>query len=404
MFRTKTQKLKILTVSELTAQIQVLLEDTFDYFAVSGEISNAKLHPSGHWYFSLKDKDANLSCVCWKSSAQYIPFELQDGLKVVARGKITVYAPRGQYQMVVNMLQPVGVGDWQLAFNQLKEKLDNEGLLAPERKRPVPLLPRRIGVVTSPAAAALKDILTALQRRNPNVQVLIAPCRVQGEGSAEEISAAINDLQHLSDIDVIIVARGGGSIEDLWSFNTELVARAVANSRIPIICGVGHETDITICDLVADLRAPTPTAAAEMVARGRIELVERWSNQKRRLLSSIQQHVSTRRIALQKQDPRHALLSHVERMKKLSLTVDAGKARLINAMDFKINNWYHRLRRGHDKLLALSALAVLKRGYSILQKDNGNIVHNANEVELGETITGYLHSGKLRLRVEEVQE
>jgi exodeoxyribonuclease VII large subunit len=306
--------------------------------------------------------------------------------------------------MVVNSLQPVGVGDWQLAFDQLKEKLNKEGLLAPERKRPIPLLPRRIGIVTSPAAAALRDILTALKRRNPNVQVLIAPCRVQGEGSSDEIAAAITDLQMLDDIDVIIVARGGGSIEDLWAFNTELVARAVVSSRIPIICGVGHETDTTICDLVADLRAPTPTAAAEMVARGRVELLERWGNQKRRLLHSMQQRLNVTRIALQRLDPRHALLRHVERMKKVSMQVDARKARLLKAIDFKMTNWQHRVRRSHDKLLALSSLAVLKRGFSILHKADGNIVRSSTEVEVGEILSARLHSGKLRLRVEEVEE
>lgn len=404
MFRTRTHKPKVLTVSELTAQIQSLLEDSFEYIAVSGEISNAKLHPSGHWYFSLKDKDSTLPCVCWRSSAQYIPFDLQDGLQVVARGKISVYAPRGGYQMVVNTLQPVGVGDWQLAFDQLKERLDKEGLLAQERKRPIPLLPRRIGVVTSPAAAALKDILTALKRRNPNVQVIISPCRVQGEGSAEEIAAALEDLQKLDDIDVIILARGGGSIEDLWSFNTEIVARAVSNSRIPTISGVGHETDTTICDLVADLRAPTPTAAAELVARGRVELFERWSNQNRRLLHATQQLVSITRMKLQKLDPRHALLRHAERLKKIHLLVETRKARLLKAVDHKMHNSEQRLRRAHDKLLALSALNVLERGFSILQKADGSIIRKASEVKAGEIITGHLYSGKLKLKVEELDE
>ncbi|MBX9722639.1 MAG: exodeoxyribonuclease VII large subunit, partial [Candidatus Obscuribacterales bacterium] len=266
------------------------------------------------------------------------------------------------------------------------------------------LLPRRIGVVTSPAAAALKDILSALKRRNPNIQVLIAPCKVQGEGSAEEVAAAIADLQRLDDIDVIIVARGGGSIEDLWSFNTEIVARAVASSRIPIISGIGHETDTTICDLVADLRAPTPTAAAELVARGRIELVERWSNLNRRLLHSIQQRVSRMRMKLQKLDPRHALMQHIERIRKMTQVVENRKARLLKAMDFKMNNMQHRLRRGHEKLVALSALNVLKRGFSILQKADGGIVRNAADVQVGEMLVGHLSSGKLRLKVEEIEE
>lgn len=404
MFRTSIHKPKVLSVSELTARIQTAIETSFEYVAVSGEVSNAKLNASGHWYFSLKDKEAVLPCVLWRSTAQYIPFDLQDGLQVVARGKLTVFAPRGAYQMVVNTLQPVGVGDWQLAFEQLKEKLGKEGLLAAERKRPIPLLPKKIGVVTSPSAAALRDVLSALKRRNSNVQVLISPCRVQGEGSIEEIVQAINDLQQLDDLDVIIIARGGGSIEDLWSFNSEPVARAVVSSRIPIISGIGHETDITICDLVSDLRAPTPTAAAELVARGRAELLEKWTNLNRRLLHSMQQRMSNARIRLQKLDPRHALYRHAERLKKIKLQLESKKARLLKAMDYKVINWKHRLHRGHEKLLALSALNVLERGFSILQKDDGTIVRNAKDVSAGEIITGRLSSGKLRLRVEEVEE
>lgn len=403
-FRAKTQKQNVLTVSELTARIQGLLEEKFDYFAVAGEISNAKLHPSGHWYFSLKDSEAVLPCVMWRSAVQYLPFELQDGMQVVARGKLSVYAPKGGYQMVVNTLQPQGIGKWQLAFEQLKEKLEKEGLLAPERKRAIPLLPRRIGVVTSPAAAALRDILTALKRRNSDVQVLISPCRVQGEGSAEEVAAAIADLQKQKDIDVIIVARGGGSIEDLWAFNTDVVARAVAASVIPVVSGIGHETDLTICDLVADLRAPTPTAAAELVARRRFELVEKWSNLNRRLLHTVQQRISKARLALQKLDPRHALYRHAERLKKLSLQVENRRSRLHKAMEFKVNNWQHRLGRAQEKLLALGALNVLKRGFSILQKADGSIVRSAADVAVGEIISAQLSSGKLKLKVEEVQE
>lgn len=403
-FRAKSTKQQVLTVSELTAQIQNTLEEKFAYFSVSGEVSNARLHPSGHLYFSLKDKDAVLSCVCWRSAAQYIPFDLQDGMQVVARGKLTVWAPKGGYQMVVNTLQPLGIGQWQLAFDQLKAKLDSEGILAPERKRPIPLLPRRIGIVTSPAAAALRDILTALQRRNPDAQVLISPCRVQGDGSAQEIVAAINDLQSFSDVDVIIVARGGGSIEDLWSFNTEMVARAVAASRIPIISGIGHETDTTICDLVADLRAPTPTAAAELVAKRRYELVERWSNLNRRLTHSIEQRVAKAKLALQRLDPRHALHRHSEKLHRFVLQVESKRARLNKAIDFKMNNAHHRLKRAEEKLLALSALNVLKRGFSILQKADGQIVRSAADVQVNESITAILSSGKLTLKVEAIEE
>ena len=225
----------VLTVSQLTAQIRVLIEDVFSDIYVVGEVSNAKLYPSGHWYFSLKDKDATLPCVLFKNSNQNIKFRIEDGLMLVARGKLSVYPPRGAYQMVVNSLEPVGIGEWQLAFEQLKRQLDSEGLLDPARKRALPMLPKRIGVVTSTAGAALRDILSALARRNRNVHVVIAAAKVQGEGSAEEVAEAIVSLQKIPDVEVIIVARGGGSIEDLWSFNTEVVARAVAACSVPVI-------------------------------------------------------------------------------------------------------------------------------------------------------------------------
>ena len=404
----KTRSVKapsaVMTVSELTSQVQSVLEGAFDSIAVTGEVSNAQVRANGHWYFSLKDKDATLQCVCFRGYNQFIRFELQNGMKVVVRGKLSVYAPKGSYNMMVNSIAPVGVGDWQLAFNQLKEKLEKEGLLDAARKRPIPLLPRRIGIATSPNAAALKDILIALRRRNPSVQVLISPCRVQGEGSSEEIAQAIADLQLLSDVDVIIVARGGGSIEDLWSFNTEAVARAIASSRIPVIAGVGHETDVTIADLVADLRAPTPTAAAELVARGRAELLERWRNLNRRLLHSVEQKVSRARLALNKLDPKHAILRHEERFKKMRLLNESRKTRLLKAMENKLSRAKHKASSLTERLVALSALNVLQRGFSILHKSDGNIVRRASEVSPGDTLTASLFKGKLRLRVEEVHD
>ncbi|MBI4533453.1 MAG: exodeoxyribonuclease VII large subunit, partial [Candidatus Melainabacteria bacterium] len=322
----------VLTVSELTAQIRVLLEEVFEQFAVVGEVVNAKVYPSGHWYFSLKDKDATLPCVCFKNANSSIKFSLEDGLVVVARGKLSVYPPRGAYQMVVTSLEPVGIGEWQLAFEQLRQKLEVEGLLEPARKRAIPLAPRKIGIVTSLAGAALRDILTALKRRNQNVSVVISPTKVQGEGSSEEITQAINNLQNLQDLDVIIVARGGGCLEDLWSFNTETVAYAVANSRIPVISGVGHETDFTICDLVADLRAPTPTAAAELVASGRDELVQRWQNLHRHMMARIRQRLLYSRHALERLNPLHGLRRYQERLINLELRVSNYTTRMLRTV------------------------------------------------------------------------
>lgn len=400
---TTNRAARVLTVAELTGKIKLLLEDTFEQVAVVGEVSNAKVHSSGHWYFSLKDKDATIAVACFRNSNQNIKFQLEDGLQVVVKGKLTVYPPKGGYQLIASGMEPVGIGDWQLAFEQLKQKLTKEGMLAPERKRTVPRLPGRIGVVTSPTGAALQDILTALKRRNPNVRVLISPARVQGEGSAEEVARAIGDLQPFNDIDVIIVARGGGSIEDLWSFNTEIVARAVLGSRIPVISGVGHETDLTICDLVADLRAPTPTAAAELVSKGRAELTEQWSGLNRRLTSNLEQRVRVARHRVEKLSPHHALARHAERLRKMRLLVSKWDERLANSISRKITDSRHRWHRNHEKLLALSALNVLSRGYSILQKLDGTIITEHSNVVEGEIISARLHRGRLKLRVEEFE-
>lgn len=394
----------VLTVTELTAQIRVLLEDTFDRVAVVGEVSNAKVYPSGHWYFSLKDKDATIPCVCFKNANQQIKFDLEDGMMVVARGKLSVYPPRGAYQMVVTGLEPVGIGEWQLAFEQLRKKLESEGLLDPARKRPIPLVPRRIGVVTSIAGAALRDILSALRRRNRNVQVVISPAKVQGEGSPEEIAQAIHYLEALGNLDVILVARGGGSIEDLWSFNTEIVARAVAGCTIPTISGVGHEVDVTICDLVADLRAPTPTAAAELVAKGHAELLERYSNLSRRLTARMDQLLTAARRRLERLDPTSSLLRYQERLKRYSLRLANNQERAKRAVIALFVKYEHRWRQNHEKLLALGPLNVLGRGFAVLRTEEGKVVRDTAELKPGDALEALLHKGKLKVRVESIED
>lgn len=317
MFATRAVGMQPITVSELTVLIKDVLEQQFAYIYVVGEVSNAKVYPSGHWYFSLKDQDATLPCVCFKNANSSIKFKLEDGLMIVARGKLSVYPPRGSYQMIVTGLEPVGIGEWQLAFDQLAQKLEKEGFFAPERKRPIPIFPRKIGVVTSPVGAALRDILHTLKRRNRSVNVIISPCKVQGEGSVEEIARAIAILSDMEDVDVIIVARGGGSIEDLWSFNTELVARAVLSASVPVISGVGHETDVTICDLVADMRAPTPTAAAELVAKGTVELMDKWGLLDRRLNSLMTEKLAAVRRQVERLSPLNSLIRYADRLKHL---------------------------------------------------------------------------------------
>ncbi|MBX9877923.1 MAG: exodeoxyribonuclease VII large subunit [Candidatus Obscuribacterales bacterium] len=393
----------VLTVSEFTGLIKDVLEETFDAVAIVGEISNAKLYPSGHWYFSLKDKDATISCVCFRNAAQYLKFELEDGLQVVAKGKISVYPPRGNYQIVVTGLEPVGIGQWQLAFEQLREKLDKEGLLDPERKRPIPATPRCVGVVTSIAGAALRDILSVFKRRNPGLRVIISPSKVQGEGSAEEIAQAIESLNEVPGVDAIIVARGGGSIEDLWSFNTEIVARAVAASGVPTISGVGHETDVTICDLVADLRAPTPTAAAELVSRGHMEMASAWTNLHRRLLDRITEKLATARYRFEKADPWPELLRYADRLQHLHLKLQNLRHKLLNTSETLLAENKHRWTMAYEKLMVLGPLNVLQRGFAVIRNKDGEIITKAHKVKEGDTVEALLAKGKLKLKVIECE-
>ncbi|HEY9784261.1 MAG TPA: exodeoxyribonuclease VII large subunit [Candidatus Obscuribacterales bacterium] len=393
----------VVTVSELTSAIRDLLEEAFTPVAVVGEVSNAKLYPSGHWYFSLKDQDATLSCVCFKTANASIKFKIEDGLMVVARGRLSVYPPRGSYQMVVTTLEPVGVGEWQLAFDQLRSKLEQEGLLSAERKRPIPILPRKIGIATSTAGAALRDMLHTLNRRNRSVHVIISPCKVQGDGSPDEIARAINYLESDPYIDVILVARGGGSIEDLWAFNTETVARAVASCRVPIISGVGHETDVTICDLVADVRAPTPTAAAELVARGSAELLEKWSNLNKRLNYIINDRLINARRRVERMSPFNALIRQQERLKQLHLKVQLSRSHLLKKMSARLTDARHRWEQSTEKLQALGPKNVLSRGFAIIRKCDSTIIRSFDEVSSGETLEALLHSGKLVLKVESAQ-
>ena len=261
----------VLTVSELNATIRDLLENQLQTVWVEGEISNARVWNTGHMYFTLKDGASQIKAVMFRSAVRYLKFKPEDGLKVVARGKISVYDPKGEYQIICEHMEPKGLGSLQQAFEQLKKKLAAEGLFDQARKRPLPALPRRIGLVTSIDGAALRDIIRVLRRRYPNAHLVISPTRVQGEGAGREVAHAIRKVARIEAVDVIIVARGGGSLEDLWAFNEEVLARAIVASPVPVISGVGHETDFTIADFVADLRAPTPSAAAELVVRRKDE-------------------------------------------------------------------------------------------------------------------------------------
>ena len=254
----------ILSVTELTRELKQTLEENFSSVSVIGEISNFKSHVSGHWYFNLKDSGAVINCTMWKGFNQYVFFTPQDGMKIIVNGKITVYPPRGSYQVDIRSIKPAGVGELQEAFERLKKKLEAEGLFDEEHKKTIPSFPKKIGIVTAIDGAAFKDMISVAERRYPMVEIIIAPSKVQGSGAAENIAASIKLLNEISDVDVIIVGRGGGSIEDLWAFNEEIVVRAIYNSKIPVISGIGHEVDFTISDYAADLRAPTPSVAMEL--------------------------------------------------------------------------------------------------------------------------------------------
>ncbi|MEJ5304334.1 MAG: exodeoxyribonuclease VII large subunit [Ignavibacteria bacterium] len=265
---------KIYSVSEINREIKILLETSFDYITVVGEISNFKAYQSGHWYFSLKDENSQISCVMWRGLNSYVFFTPQDGMKIIVTGRINVYEPRGSYQIEVSSMKPLGVGELQIAFETLKRKLAAEGLFDERFKKPIPKIPSRIGIVTSKDGAALRDVLAVIRRRFPVVEVVLAHTSVQGEGAANEISNALDLMNEYGEVDVIILCRGGGSLEDLWAFNEEVTARAIFRSKIPVVTGIGHEVDFTIADFVADLRAATPTAAAELVTPRLEQLVE----------------------------------------------------------------------------------------------------------------------------------
>jgi exodeoxyribonuclease VII large subunit len=432
------QKQRALSVSELTGRLKTLVESRFFEVHVEGEISNLRRHTSGHWYFTLKDEAAALRCACFRMQNRLIRFTPEDGLTVSARGRLSVYEARGEYQLVVEYLEPVGVGALQLAFEQLKARLAAEGLFDPERKRPLPLLPRWIGIVTSPTGAAVRDIVRVIRRRTEAVSVLIAPARVQGEGAAFDIARAIRVLSARKEVDVIIVGRGGGSHEDLWCFNDERVARAIVNSRVPVISAVGHETDFTIADFVADLRASTPSAAAEMVAAAHGEISARVAGlrsdlsralryrvlelrsriaelESNRAFDGVQMKIrstaqrmdeATRSMETMLRDAvktgRAGLAALVLRLSEADLrrgmigkraSLEAASGRLRATARSTLDHSRERLSIGAGKLASLSPLGVLARGYAIVFGEDGRVVKSAADLDSGDRLTVRVSDG-----------
>ena len=393
---------RIYSVSELTAELKALLENTFTGVWVEGEISNFKHHTSGHMYFTLKDDRGQLRGVMFRGSNRGLQFRPEDGLAVIVFGNVTIYEPRGEYQVYVEYMEPKGLGALQLAFEQLKTRLEAEGLFDPARKRPIPLLPKKIGVVTSPSGAAIRDILQIIHRRFANVQVLIFPVRVQGEGAAAEIVEGIESLNKRGDLDVLIVARGGGSIEDLWAFNEEVVARAIYVSQTPVISAVGHETDFTIADFVADVRAPTPSAAAELVISRKAELSQRVDDLFSRLVSHMRYRAERSGERLRSLERHLRLLSPLERVKRQRERLRDGALALQSSMSHRLALWRGDLRTAAARLDSLSPLAILARGYSVCRRlPDLSILTRAASVAEGERVEVLLHQGGLICRVEE---
>jgi exodeoxyribonuclease VII large subunit len=440
---------RVLTVSALSAQLAAVMEERFPAVWIEGEISNFKLYGSGHAYFTLKDEGAQLRCVLFRTRARRVRFEPKDGLHVLAFGAVEVYAQRGEYQLVVELLEPRGLGALQLAFEQLKERLAAEGLFSPARKRPLPRFPRKIGIVTSPSGAALRDMLRVIGRRFGEIHIVLAPARVQGEGAAAEVAQGVRELNALGGVDVIIVGRGGGSLEDLWAFNDEMLARTIAASKIPVISAVGHEVDFTIADFVADVRAATPSNAAELVVKEKRAVVESLADLSVRLRRAMGRAMAVQRDRLERTRGRRVLTDPGRPLRDLERRLDDARARLRQAALGAVARGEHRVelagrglralspvartlngrraltdlhgrlgrgvtqalvRAGHHlgaaagRLDSLSPLAVLGRGYSLTRTPTGRIVRTWREVTAGDAVRVLLHEGSLDCRVDATRE
>ena len=439
----------VLTVSALAAQLAAVMEEKFPAVWVEGEISNFKVYGSGHAYFTLKDEGAQLRCVLFRNRSRRVRFEPKDGLHVLAFGAVEVYPQRGEYSLVVELLEPRGLGALQLAFEQLKQRLQAEGLFDPGRKRPLPRFPRKIGIVTSPSGAALRDMLRVIGRRFGGIHIVLAPARVQGDGAAAEVAQGVRELNALGGVDVIIVGRGGGSLEDLWAFNDEMLARTIAASKVPVISAVGHEVDVTIADFVADVRAATPSNAAELVVKEKRAVVESLAALAVRLRRGIGRALAGHRDRLERTRERRVLTDPARPLRDLDRRLDDARARLRQAAlavvgrgghrlelaarglraqspvartlngrraltDFHgrlergvhraLDRARHRLGAGAGRLDSLSPLAVLSRGYSLTRTPDGRIVRAWRDVAAGDAVQVLLHDGSLDCRVDATRE
>ncbi|MEM9283154.1 MAG: exodeoxyribonuclease VII large subunit [Verrucomicrobiota bacterium] len=438
---------KVFSVAELTSEIRESLEDQFNGIWIEGEISNLRIPSSGHHYFTLKDRDAQLACVLFRGAASKNRIALSDGMQVKAYGNISVYEARGQYQLIAQVVQPKGFGDLQARFEELKRKLDEEGLFDPLQKKAIPKFPTRIGVVTSPTGAAIQDMIQVINRRAPWLKLMIEPVRVQGEGAAEEIAAGVTKLDQADDLprpDLIIVARGGGSIEDLWAFNEEVVARAIAACSLPVMSGVGHEIDFTIADFVADRREPTPSAAAEKAApdgealrRHLGSVLDALNNRTESAWSLHRRHLDGMLRGLSAREPGRKIQSWAQSLdfigERMEIRIDSGMEiglsqlaglgrllrsihpeervdrwsdtlekvgiRMDRALEIGVQHLEQRLKHSHDLLASLGPEAVLKRGFSMTLNQQGELVMSVEEVDSGDEITTRFSDGEVKSRV-----
>lgn len=396
------QKQEILSISQLTEYIKGLMETDplLQNVTVRGELSNFYRHSSGHLYFTLKDRGAQLKCVMFKSSARGVKFEPENGMSLIATGAMGIYPGRGEYQLYVRDLQPDGIGALHLAFEQLKGKLMKEGLFAEEAKKAIPKLPRRIGVITSPTGAAIRDIISVIRRRFPFVEIVVSPAQVQGVDAPVSLVRAL-ELLHLEEIDVIIMGRGGGSIEDLWAFNEEMVARAIFASEIPVISAVGHETDFTIADFVADLRAPTPSAAAELAVANFEEMYRYLISMERRIEQCMISRVKNLKDRVERLTQRRIFIHPEEVFLTSWQRVDDLERRLHRSMEQQVKLVSEQCRTYFKQLESLSPLNVLSRGYSLTEKVDGTVLKSVNDVGNGDLIRVRLTDGEVQAKVQE---
>lgn len=394
----------VYTISELTRNIRRVLEGEFSAIWVEGEVSNLRIPSSGHMYWTLKDETAELHAVMFKGLNQYLKFKLENGLKVVAFGQVSVYQRRGEYQLAVEKLEPRGWGARQLAFEQLKKRLQLEGLFDEAHKKPIPLLPVRVGVVTSPTGAAIRDIINIIQRRFANVEILLNPVRVQGEGAAEEISEALDELNEMGEVEVIIVGRGGGSLEDLWAFNEEVVARAIYRSRLPVISAVGHEIDYTISDFAADLRAPTPSVAAELVVAAKEELVNKIEILEERMKRALLNTLALLKNRVVRATESYTFRQPGETIRQYQQRIDDLVRNLTLGMSHFLGLGRERLTALAGRLEGLSPLGVLSRGYSLsLKLPERAVIRETATLKVGDEVETRVREGSFLSRVERIK-